>query len=110
MTGVPGAVHVVTVIPSYVRLSVNDGETLYLAARRQGISWPTRCLGKASCRQCFFEVAEAQSDALASASRIEQDALRRLDVGALEGMAVRLACQARVHGDLQVFRVGVHAE
>jgi len=100
--------HVVTVEPAGVRFLAAHGETVFAAARRHGISWPTRCLGRASCRQCFFEADEVAAEALGAAGRLEKEALKRLIVEPTPGVQTRLACQATVLADVKIFRAGVH--
>ena len=100
--------HTVVVQPSGARFEALDGETVFVAARRSGIAWPTRCVGQATCRQCYFEIA-AGSRQLSEIGRLERDALRRIFVQPAPDHDVRLACQSAVHGDVEVYRLGVRA-
>lgn len=101
------ATHRVTVSPAGYGFEAEDGETVFHAARRSGLDWPTRCLGKASCRLCYVVVDDG-STSLSTPGRIEEDALRRLTVELRPGRVVRLACQARVLADVTVEKSGVH--
>lgn len=100
--------HEVLVLPSGITLHVRDGETIFAAAMRSDVEWPTRCFGRASCRQCYFELSE-DSGGLSDVARLEADALARIVLPKPEpGWRRRLACQARILGDLVVHRAGVH--
>ena len=99
--------HTVVVLPVGISLHVDEGETIFAAANRSGIAWPTRCLGRASCRTCYFEV-DANSASVAPPSRLEADALGRMVLPPPpRGRVRRLACQARVLTDVVVHRLGV---
>lgn len=100
--------HLVTVEPSNISFGVGPGETIFAAARRQGIVWPTRCQGRASCRLCYFEADQAAAAGLAAAGRLENEALKRLVLELPPGVRTRLACQATVLSDIKIFRPGVH--
>ena len=72
-----------------------------------GYRWPTVCHGQAVCTTCFFEVL-AGSEHLAAAAPLERAALASsplVDAGG--GGLVRLACQAKVTGDVIVGKRGV---
>ena len=103
-----GTEHVVTVLPRGLTFKAQHGETVFAAARRSGLSWPTRCLGRASCRQCYLEVDDKNLAALSPAARLETEALRRLIMESVPGLHTRLACQAKVLSDVEVQRAGVH--
>jgi 2Fe-2S ferredoxin len=100
--------HVVTVLPRGLSFRAQHGETVFAAARRNGLSWPTRCLGRAACRQCYLEVDDANLEALSLPSRLETDALKRVIMEPMPGLHTRLACQAKVLSDVEVNRAGVH--
>lgn len=100
--------HVVTVLPRGLSFRAQHGETVFAAARRNGLSWPTRCLGRAACRQCYLEVDDHNLQALSPPARLETDALKRLIMDPIPGLHTRLACQARVLCDVEVNRAGVH--
>jgi len=103
-----GTEHVVTVLPRGLSFRAQHGETVFAAARRSGLSWPTRCVGRASCRQCYLEVDDKNLAALSPAARLETEALRRLITDPVPGLHTRLACQAKVLSDVEVHRAGVH--
>lgn len=99
------AANEILVLPARVRFSVDEGESVFLAARRNGIRWPTRCEGNAACRLCFFECDAEQP--LSPIEPVEAEALRSLPRPAHPGELIRLACQTRLLGDAVVSRVGV---
>lgn len=96
----------VRVLPSDVLIEVEDGETLFRAARRQGYSWPSICNGDCECGICYMVVEEG-ADQLSEKQQVEADRLA-LGLKAKEPRA-RLACQAKVNGDAVVTRRGVNA-
>lgn len=96
-----------TVTPSGVTLEVQQGETVFSAARRQGFDWPTICGGLGTCRTCYVTVSEGV-DNCGPMLDLEQEGVRALG-RTLDG-AVRLACQLRVAGPVVVSRRGVRRE
>jgi limonene-1,2-epoxide hydrolase/ferredoxin len=92
--------------PSGAVLEVVHGESLMRAAQRLGYRWPTLCHGEGSCTICAVEVLE-NPDGLALPRAAETEALRFCNVAPLAAGPVRLACQARVRGDVVVRKKGV---
>lgn len=99
-------IHVVAVEPRGIELEVEDGETIMAAAQRCGYRWPTLCRGEGSCSICWVAVT-AGEDHLSSATALEQATLALLSVYIRTTRVVRLACQARVRGDVTVHKSGV---
>lgn len=102
----PTKAHRVRVEPAGVVLAVTEGETIMDAAARSGYHWPTLCHGDATCSICWMEVtagAQHLSDIGASESETVDTLLAR------RGPAgrIRLACQARVSGEVTVRKNGV---
>lgn len=97
----------VTVQPSGVRFSADDGQTIMAAAESAGYRWPTICGGNGECLVCHVEVLE-HPECLAPPSDAEAKAVQGLsgDRGG-RGDHVRLACQAAVNGDVVVRKRGV---
>jgi 2Fe-2S ferredoxin len=100
---VAGTVHVE---PAGVDIIVGDGEAVMHAAERLGYRWPTVCHGQAVCTTCFFEVIEGSGN-LTPPAPLERAALASSPVVAVATGEVRLACQARVEGDVTVRKRGV---
>ncbi|AYF75473.1 (2Fe-2S)-binding protein [Nocardia yunnanensis] len=96
-----------TVRPSGIRFSSAPGQPLMAAGVAAGYRWPTVCGGKGDCRVCFVEVLE-HSERLSTPEPAEAQAIREISatLGRHAG-PVRLACQARVHGDVVVHKRGV---
>jgi ferredoxin len=95
---------VVLVRPADVRLDPEPGETVFLAAGRQGYRWPTVCGGLGTCRTCLMVVEEGRENC----SPIEDLEAEGLDALKEPRNGVRrLACQTRVSGDVVVTKRGV---
>ena len=98
-----GTVHVE---PAGVDIDVADGEAVMFAAERLGYRWPTVCHGQAVCTTCYFEVLDG-SENLTPPEPLERAALASSPVVQLATGEVRLACQARVEGDVRIRKRGV---
>lgn len=94
----------IRVSPSDVAFDVEEGESVYLAAVRKGIRWPSICHGDAECGICYMVVTEGAEN-LSEKSKQEADRLA-LGLKAKEPRA-RLACRTRLNGDAVVERRGV---
>ena len=81
--------------PSGLVLDVVQGETVYAAAVRIGVEWPTECDAKAECTRCVMTLVEGE---LSPARPDERDALAWFG----RAPAERLACQAKVVTDVVV--------
>lgn len=86
---------IVVVRPSGVAFELADGEPLLRAAERYGYRWPTLCGGQGTCRTCFVQVEDGESDCsqIGQLEREGIEALRRPVDG-----RTRLACQLTVAG------------
>lgn len=96
----------VTVQPAGYRIQVSQGETIMAGARARGYHWPTTCGGRGECTTCACLVLSGAEN-LAPMSRFESAALVEGRGRAVLATPTRLACQARVHGDVEVRRAGV---
>jgi ferredoxin, 2Fe-2S len=94
----------VLVEPSGLVLEVRDGETIYAAAVRQGLRWPTVCKGSAICNRCVVAVVEGD---LSPMRAQEREGLERVRWRAGPVPGERLACQAVPVGDVVVHKEGV---
>ncbi|WP_058303820.1 2Fe-2S iron-sulfur cluster-binding protein [Gorillibacterium timonense] len=81
--------------PMDVVVEVRPGTSLLEAARKGNVTIRTRCAGVAGCLMCKV-TAEDQSG-LSPLGRAEQQKL-----GSQTSRGIRLACQARVQGDVTV--------
>ncbi len=98
--------HCVAVEPRGIVVEVNEGETIMAAAERGGYHWPTLCHGDGTCSICWVEVTEG-SDNLSAMRDNERETLDLLSPRLRATRTVRLACQARVGGDVTVRKPGV---
>lgn len=94
----------VTVLPLGAVIEVADGGSVFHAAVGAGYKWPTVCGGEGSCRTCYMRILEG-ADSFEAPDDWEQEGLEDLARSVDDGM--RLACQARVHGDATVRKPGV---
>ncbi|MGC8512016.1 MAG: 2Fe-2S iron-sulfur cluster-binding protein [Acidimicrobiales bacterium] len=105
----------VAVEPSGVEFDVADGETVFEAARRCGVRWPTVCGGVGSCRTCFMVVVcgsqfcsaidDWEAEGLADLATVA--VARSGTAGPAAAGPVRLACQTRISGPVTVRKPGV---
>ncbi|MGQ0625688.1 MAG: 2Fe-2S iron-sulfur cluster-binding protein [Sporichthyaceae bacterium] len=95
---------VVVVQPAQIQLDPEPGETVFLAAGRQGYRWPTICGGLGTCRTCLMLVDQGQENC-SPIGDLEAEGLDALQEPR-DGVR-RLACQTRVSGDVVVTKRGV---
>ena len=97
----------VRVQPSGITFDVEPDESIFAAAGRHGLSWPTVCGGQGTCRACVLTVVEG-ADHLSPVGKWEREGLDEVVVG-LRGdpASYRLACQATTTGDVVVHKAGV---
>ncbi len=98
--------HRVTVEPRDIEFEVDDGEAIMAAAQRNGYRWPTLCRGDGTCTICWAEV-KVGAEQLSTIELLEQGTLELLSPVLRATRTVRLACQARVHGDVTLRKTGV---
>lgn len=96
----------VHVLPARLSFTVRAGLTIYEAALDQGFSWPSICGGAADCTRCFLEVVEG-GDRFSPMEVDERVALERIRWRGSPRPAERLACRARIRGDVVVRRRSV---
>jgi 2Fe-2S ferredoxin len=96
----------VTVQPSGITFEAAAGETIMDAARAAGYWWPTSCGGKGECTTCAGLVLRGMKQ-LSPMGRYEEFNLVRQRGRLSLKTPVRLCCQARVHGDVEVQKPGV---
>jgi len=97
----------VTIRPLNQTIEAERGATIMEAAWNHGLYWPTTCGGQGVCTSCACSV-EAGAENLEPMGRSELKTLREeLGEGAIRSRGLRLACQARVRGDVTVTKLGV---
>ena len=98
--------HRVRVQPVGVEFDALHDEVLMVAAQAAGFYWPTVCGGKGTCRTCFA-VVTAGGESLSPIEPWEAEGVAALCLPPRREPAVRLACQARVRGPVEVRKPGV---
>ena len=88
-------------LPLDVVIDADDGATVMGAAQALGYYWPTTCGGEGRCTTCACEVIEG-AGALTEMGRSERNALVDERGEGVLRTPVRLACQARIRGDVVV--------
>lgn len=88
-------------LPLDVVIDAGVDATVMGAAQALGYYWPTTCGGEGRCTTCACEVIE-HPEALSAIGRSERDTLVLERGEGVLGTSVRLACQARIRGDLTV--------
>ncbi len=96
----------VTIQPVGAVVEAEGGQTVMGAAQAAGYYWPTTCGGEGRCTTCAAVVV-AGAENLSDMGRTERKTLEaEMGPGAIE-RGMRLACQARVQGDVEVVKPGV---
>jgi ferredoxin, 2Fe-2S len=98
---------IVTVQPSGIEISAEFGEPVMAAAVRAGYAWPTICGGYGECHACFIRVVTGTENLSPMLPYEAEGVAQVAGNGRQSGDPVRLACQARVRGDVTVFKRGV---
>jgi 2Fe-2S ferredoxin len=88
----------IRILPLDVELEAAEGATLMGTAQALGFYWPTTCGGEGRCTTCACVVIEG-AEALSQMGRSEQQSLVYERGEGVLDTGVRLACQARTHGD-----------
>ena len=97
-----------SVQPSGITFECMTLETIIEGAWRSGLFWPNVCYGLGECRACVLVVVEGHEHFLPP-DEFEQEALRTTGTIRRGGVDARLACQARITGDVTVRKVGVRS-
>jgi len=100
----------VTILPLKLEIEAAEGETIMEAAHQHGLYWPTTCGGEGICTSCACTIEEGEAN-LEPIGRGELKTLAEdLGEAAVRSRRLRLACQARVQGDVSVTKRGVRPE
>jgi 2Fe-2S ferredoxin len=100
----------VSVEPSGVDFDIHDDETVIQAAWRNGYTWPTICGGAGTCKTCVFLTLDG-TEHLLPVEPWEAEGLRSIAPSlSKHGEDARLACQAKVCGDIRVRKIGVRRQ
>jgi ferredoxin, 2Fe-2S len=96
----------ITIQPLGVTIEAERGQTIMDAARAAGYYWPTSCDGRGECTTCAGAI-EKGAQNLSPMGRYENlNIVRQRGRMALKS-TIRLCCQARVEGDVEVRKPGV---
>ena len=105
-----GIVATVRVLPDDILIEAEDGQTIMDAAHNAGLYWPTTCGGEGICTTCACTIEEGAPN-LDPMGRGEYMTLAEdRSEAALANGRIRLACQARVRGEVTVTKRGVRPE
>ena len=98
----------IRILPLSAEIEAGEDATIMDAARELGYYWPTTCGGEGRCTTCACEVVEGAA-AVSPMGRSEEKTLVDERGPSVLRTSIRLACQARVHGDgtLVVKKAGV---
>ncbi len=100
----------ITILPLGREIDAQAGQTIMAAALDSGLYWPTTCGGQAICTTCMCRI-EAGAENLDDIGRTELKTMTEERSEALvRENNLRLACQARVSGDVTVNKRGVREE
>ena len=100
----------VIVNPDGITFEAKAGQTIMDAAHKAGLFWPTTCGGQGICTTCTC-VVDAGAENLDQMGRSELKTLTAdLPEPTVRARRLRLACQARVMGDVTVTKRGVRPD
>jgi 2Fe-2S ferredoxin len=99
----------ITIRPLGIVVEARSQDTIMAAAQAQGYYWPSTCGGHGRCTTCALTVVRGR-DSLSEMGRSERRAIEA-ELGAVAlARGTRLACQARVLGDVVVLKAGVRRD
>ena len=100
----------VRVEPGGFEFDAAEGQTVMDAAHEAGLYWPTTCGGQGICTSCACSIDEGNEN-LDEMGRGEQKTLaEEMGAATVAARHLRLACQARVYGDVAVTKRGVRSD
>ena len=100
----------VKILPLEVDIEADDDATIMEAAHEHGLYWPTTCGGQGTCTSCACTIEDGEAN-LEPMGRGELKTLaEEMGEATVRARRLRLACQARVHGDVTVTKRGVRPE
>lgn len=97
----------IRVEPIGIEVEAPRGESVLDAVSAQGYFWPVGCQKNGECTNCAMEVISGVGR-LSQMGRYErQNLVRQRGPRSIEDARLRLACQARLEGDVIVYKRGV---
>jgi 2Fe-2S ferredoxin len=98
--------HKVHILPLDLEIDAADGSSIMEAANASGLYWPTTCGGQGICTTCAAVIVSG-GEHLSEMGRSERRSLAEGRGEAVLSTSLRLCCQARVYGAVQVRKPGV---
>jgi 2Fe-2S ferredoxin len=103
-------VHRVRVEPSGFEVPASANETVLDAANAAGYYWPVGCSRNGECTNCAMNIISGLGR-LSAMGRLERaNLIRQRGPRSIDDPRLRLACQARVLGDIVVEKRGVYPD
>jgi ferredoxin len=96
--------------PLGIEVESPSNETVMDAVVAHGFFWPVGCAKNGECTNCAMEVISGIGRLSAMGRYERQNLLRQRGPRSLEDPRLRLACQARVQGDVVVYKSGVRPD
>lgn len=100
----------IRVEPLGVEIDAPDGETVMDAFNAKGYFWPIGCDRNGECTNCAMEVISGVGRLSAMGRYERKNIIRQRGPRAVDDPRLRLACQARVEGDVIVYKRGVRLD
>ena len=97
----------IRVEPIGIEVEAPKGETVLDAVAAHGFYWPVGCAKNGECTNCAMEVVSGIGRLSAMGRYERQNLIRQRGRGSIADPRLRLACQARLEGDVVVFKRGV---
>ena len=97
----------IRVEPIGIEVEAANGETVLDAVAAHGFYWPVGCAKNGECTNCAMEVVSGIGRLSAMGRYERQNLIRQRGRGSIQDPRLRLACQARLEGDVVVFKRGV---
>ncbi|NJD65319.1 MAG: 2Fe-2S iron-sulfur cluster binding domain-containing protein [Chloroflexi bacterium] len=100
----------IRVEPLGIEVDAPANETVMDAVVAHGFFWPVGCAKNGECTNCAMEVLSGIGRLSAMGRYERQNLLRQRGQRSVEDPRLRLACQARVQGDIVVYKSGVRPD
>src|SRR5579862_4378091 len=98
--------HKILIQPLGIIIEAAAGASIMEAAHAYGLYWPTTCGGHGECTTCAAIIL-CGAEHLSEMGRFERRSLSEGRGASSLRQALRLCCQARVYGDIEVQKPGV---
>jgi ferredoxin, 2Fe-2S len=100
----------VRVEPAGIEFEAPANETVMDAANAGGYFWPVGCNRNGECTNCAMEVVSGIGRVSGMGKFERANLIRQRGPRSIEDPRLRLACQARVLGDIVVYKSGVRPD